>query len=109
MSTNSMMFPKREPFRSRALLNAANGEQCTMLTERCSGNAATVVCAHSNLSEDGKGISQKADDDISVYACYDCHYWYDFGSATKAEKQAAFDRAFVRTYKRRKAEGIIKV
>lgn len=104
-----MMFPKREQYRNRALLNAANGEQCTMLTEHCKGDALTVVCAHSNLGEDGKGGSLKADDDISVYACYDCHYWYDFGPASREEKQAAFDRAFVRTYKRRKAEGIIKL
>lgn len=103
------MLQKENHYRSRALLNAANGEQCTMRTPACNGNAATVVCAHSNLGEDGKGAGMKAHDDISVYACYDCHAWYDFGPAPRAEKQAAFDRAFVRTYKRRKAEGIIKL
>lgn len=100
---------KREPYRSRALLNAAQGEPCTMRSPMCNGDPATVVCAHSNLGEDGKGMGQKADDDISVYACHDCHWWYDQGPAPRAEKQAVFDRAFVRTYKRRKAEGIIKL
>ena len=104
-----MMFPKRQEYRNRALLNAANGEQCTMLTELCTGNTSTVVCAHSNRGEDGKGMGQKADDDISVYACDGCHWWYDKSPAPKAEKDAVFDRAFVRTYKRRKAEGIIKL
>ena len=104
-----MMFPKREPYRNRALLNAANGEQCTMRTPWCHGTNEGVVCAHSNNGADGKGIGQKSDDDISVYACGRCHDWYDKGPAPREEKQAAFDRAFVRTYKRRKAEGIIKL
>lgn len=104
-----MMFPKREPYRNRALLNTSEDQQCTMLSPVCNGDPKTVVAAHSNLGEDGKGMGQKADDDISVDACGMCHWWYDKSPASKAEKQAAFDRAFVRTYKRRKAEGIIKV
>ena len=100
---------KREPYRNRALLNTSHGQPCTMRSPMCNGNAETTVPAHSNLGEDGKGMGQKADDDITVDACHDCHWWYDKSPAPKAEKQAVFDRAFVRTYKRRKAEGIIKL
>ena len=104
-----MMFPKRERYRNRALLNTSRGQPCTMRSPACDNNVNTTVSAHSNLGEDGKGMSQKADDDISVDACGNCHWWYDKSPAPKEEKQAVFDRAFVRTYKRRRAEGIIKL
>ena len=103
------MFPKRQEYRNRALLNTSRDQQCTMRSPACDNNTKTTIAAHSNRGEDGKGLSQKADDDISVDACGNCHWWYDKGPAPKAEKDAVFDRAFVRTYKRRKAEGIIKL
>ena len=107
--SHMIMFPKRERYRNRALLNTSQDQQCAMRSPVCDGSPKTVVAAHSNLGEDGKGYGQKADDDISVDACGKCHDWYDKSPAPKAEKQAVFDRGFVRTYKRRKAEGIIKL
>lgn len=103
------MIEKHNHYRSRKLLDAAEGQDCAMRSPVCRGNPATVVCAHSNLGEDGKGKSIKADDDISVYACAECHHWYDFGHATARFKQSYFDRAFVRTYKQRKRQGMIKL
>ena len=107
---NRPIIPKHSHHRSRALLNSAKYEACTMRSPWCNGDKATVVCAHSNLSEDGKGMRIKADDDITVYACSECHRYYDTCKGdSQAVRQAYFDRAFVRTYRRRKELGIIKL
>lgn len=103
------IIQKENHYRSQKFLDYAEGEECTMRSPMCNNNPATVISAHSNLLEDGKGRGIKAHDDLSVYACDGCHYFYDKSDASKRLKQAYFDRAFRRTYKRRRAQGIIRL
>lgn len=67
------MFEKRLPYRNPKITKSAEGETCTLRLSGCGGADGTVVWAHSNYLEDGKGASQKADDIFGCYACRNCH------------------------------------
>jgi hypothetical protein len=57
---------------------SARGEDCTInLPGVCNYNPETVVWAHSNRYQDGKGMGLKAKDENGAYACYACHSMYD--------------------------------
>lgn len=57
---------------------SARGEDCTInLPGVCNYNLESVVWAHSNRYEHGKGMGLKAKDEHGAYACYDCHMTYD--------------------------------
>jgi hypothetical protein len=57
---------------------SARGEDCTInLPGVCNYNSETVVWAHSNRYQDGKGMGLKAKDENGAYACYACHCVYD--------------------------------
>ena len=57
---------------------SARGEECTlMLPGICNFDPETVVWAHSNRSQDGKGAGLKSEDDKGAYACFCCHAVYD--------------------------------
>lgn len=61
--------PKSTPIRQ-----SARGEECTLLIPGvCNHNSETVVWAHSNKYEHGKGLGLKADDKYGCYACSSCH------------------------------------
>lgn len=62
-------------FRSRRLLDLAEGEPCM----NCGAEDGTVVAAHSNLSRHGKGKSIKAHDCFIAFLCHRCHSWLDQG------------------------------
>lgn len=65
--------PKATPIRQ-----SARDEDCTIrLFGACNGLTDTTVWAHSNRSEDGKGMGIKARDDRGAYACAVCHTIYD--------------------------------
>jgi len=91
--------------RSRKLLDAARDEACTL----CGAQDGTVVAAHSNWLEDGRGASHKADDIYIAFLCHKCHYEIDYGNATKDEKYRDFTRAMKRTWKRLIEKGVIKI
>ena len=113
-----MSYLKRIPYRNKAYLNGAEGEQCTFRGPTCNGDTTTVVACHSNLGEDGKGMRQKADDDCSFYGCSACHDYYDGAwvplknsdaserAHKKGEVQAMADRAIIRTMRRRREQGL---
>jgi len=90
-----MMFPKQPREESAAYRDLADGQDCTMLVPGvCCHDPATTVLAHSNRLSDNKGKSMKSHDHLGVWACHTCHSWLDQGgSASKAEKESAFDRA----------------
>lgn len=79
--------------RSEALRQSANGEACVY----CGTKDGTVVWAHSNEGEHGKGKSLKAHDLLGNYLCFSCHQAYDQGPAPREVKQAFFRECFVRT------------
>jgi hypothetical protein len=95
----SVPIPKETRLVLPALTDSAEGEPCTFLIENvCDGGGPTSVWCHSNMSRHGRGLHRKADDCFGAIGCAKCHYWYDFGNtATRAEKEEAFMRAFERS------------
>jgi len=82
-------------FRSKKLLALAEGMPCVM----CGNQDGTVVAAHSNLLEHGKGRGLKAHDGMAAWLCYRCHTEYDQGSQmTKAERREYILTAICKTY-----------
>lgn len=81
-------------FRSRQLLDLARGQACVM----CKTNDGTVVAAHSNLQEHGKGMGHKAHDAMHAWLCHRCHAELDQGhTMTKDEKREYMLTAICRT------------
>lgn len=93
-------------YRNRKLLDAAK------FVDRCFGcgcaNDGTVVMAHANWFEYGKGASLKAHDWAIAALCYQCHMEIDQGSLPKEEKKERWIRAHIRTLAWLFDSGIIK-
>jgi len=69
---------RREPFRSRKLLDSARGQPCTLeFVGICSHDPETTISAHIHDESFGKGM--KADDFSTVHACDRCHMFMDHG------------------------------
>ena len=92
-------------YRNKKLLNDARGQSC----KHCGINDGTVVNAHSNWYEHGKGASIKAHDYYTAHLCYSCHAWLDQGKASREEKRDMWYRAFERTLDWRFENGILEV
>jgi len=87
-------------FRSPALLRMARDQSCT----NCGAEDGTIVSAHSNWSEHGKGMSIKAHDCYIAHLCHRCHAWLDQGAGrdptgdwSSSQKRDMFRRAMDRT------------
>jgi hypothetical protein len=102
------MYGKRESYRNKKILQSAKDEQCTMRTTFCNQNPQTVVAAHSNWSEDGKGMGIKADDCFIAYCCSGCHSALDQGLIPNDEARDLFHRAMKLTWRRLLDKGILK-
>lgn len=101
-----MMKPTR--FRSKKLLNASKGAECTMnVTDICNYDNETTIPAHIN-TEGGK-MGGKTDDFMVVDCCSDCHSWLDQYKGTEEDRLYYTRRALGRTWKRRIEEGAIKI
>lgn len=75
---------------------ACYGEPCYLRLVPCA-KRETVVPAHSNQQQHGKGMGIKADDLYTVPACLHCHAELDQGHRlTKDERRLAWDRAYER-------------
>lgn len=82
-------------YRNRRLLDLAEGQRCVM----CGADDGTVVAAHSNLGEHGKGFGIKAHDSMHAWLCYRCHTEYDQGNKmTKEQKREFILTAICKTY-----------
>lgn len=76
----------------------------------CGCQDDTVVAAHSNMLEHGKGRGLKAHDGMSAWLCYRCHTGLDQGrEMTKAERREYTLVAICRTYMRLWDLGLIEV
>lgn len=72
------------PIRSRRYLDGSRGQPCSFaMPGICNGDADTVVFAHLNGAEFGKGMGQKADDIAGLDACQSCHAYIDIGHGTR--------------------------
>ncbi len=100
---------KRKPIRSPKILASARGEECTISSPWCSFDREETVACHSNFSEDGKGISQKADDIFIAYGCSGCHRWLDASDAPKEEKRDRFHRGLKKTLRKLVDKGLLVV
>lgn len=100
-------------WRSPALLRLARGQSCA----NCGADDGTIVAAHSNWSDHGKGMSIKASDCFSAHLCAACHAWLDQGGKgrdptgryTVSDKREMFDRARDATLLRLFQQGNLKV
>ena len=79
------------------LLRLADGESCVM----CGARDGTVVWAHSNLLEHGKGRGLKASDPMGAFLCFACHSELDQGKKLgRQEKRDFILTAICRTHMR---------
>lgn len=93
-------------YRNQQLLRLARDQQCVM----CGTQDGTVVSAHSNLSEHGKGMGLKADDSMVAWLCMRCHSNLDQGSTmSKAERRDFTLTAICKTYQSMWRQGMIEV
>lgn len=95
-------------YRNQKILDAAEGEQCTMNSPWCIGDPNSVCAAHSNMQLHGKGRGIKAHDLFVAFCCIGCHRYYDESDAPRAEKEDLFFRANARTLIRLIEKGILK-
>lgn len=82
-------------YRSRKLLDAAkHSPRCF-----CCGmaNDGTVVAAHANGSEYGKGMGQKAHDWAIAFVCFTCHTQIDQGMLPREQRKDMWLHAHIRT------------
>lgn len=67
----------------------------------CGSQDGTVVAAHSNLLEHGKGKGIKAHDGMAAWLCYRCHSQLDQGTElSKNERRDYTLTAICRTYQK---------
>lgn len=79
------------------LTRLADGESCVM----CGAQDGTIVWAHSNLLDHGKGTSIKAHDPMGAFLCRECHFQYDQGGKmSRAELREFILTAIARTHLR---------
>ena len=96
---------KRIPYRNKAILKAAEGEDCTV----CGKNDGTTVFCHFNESFAGKGMAYKADDCAGFFGCSRCHKEYDEGVPHPlAVEDWEILRAYYRTIRRLIDKGVLQ-
>jgi len=97
---------KHKTFRSAQLLSLARGQECVM----CGANDDTIVSAHSNLMEHGKGMGMKAHDGMVSWLCHHCHSNLDQGrGSSKEDKRTYILTAICRTYMKMWDLNLLKV
>lgn len=93
-------------YRNKKLLVSAKDKACVM----CGNCDGTVVAAHSNLLEHGKGKGIKAHDGMTAWLCYTCHFNYDQGTGmNKQEKRDFILTAIAKTYMKMWDDEVIKL
>lgn len=85
---------KPKAYRNKKLLEAVRQMPC----QNCGAQDGTVCAAHSNFSEHGKGMGQKASDACVAALCHRCHAILDQGKdLSKAERREMWLDAHVST------------
>lgn len=95
-----------KPYRNKKLLEAVRQMPC----QHCGAQDGTVCAAHSNFSEHGKGMGQKASDGMVAALCYNCHSELDHGSRlTKTERKEMWEQAYIKTMRFLVENEILKI
>ena len=81
-------------YRNRSFLDLARDMPCM----KCGAQDGTVVMAHSNQQEHGKGMGIKAHDCFTAALCHKCHEQIDSGKAPREAKREEFNGAMHRTW-----------
>ncbi|MGZ5081546.1 MAG: DUF968 domain-containing protein [Usitatibacter sp.] len=98
-----MSLFKDTRYENPRLLREAGAASCVM----CGANDGTVVAAHSNQGEHGKGKGLKAHDIYVAYLCHRCHAYVDHQlrndptgvwGDTQAERVEFFNKAMHKTW-----------
>lgn len=87
-------------YRNARLLALAKGAPClAAIPGICNGNPETVVAAHSNWQEHGKGVGHKVADCYICFACEACHSAIDHRTQRleKDDRRYYWQRGFERT------------
>jgi hypothetical protein len=93
-------------FRSPRLLASCRELAC----QSCGRDDGTVVAAHANWSDYGKGKSLKASDAAVAALCFSCHHELDQGAhLDKAERRAMWVNAHSKTMVALIERGLLKV
>jgi ferredoxin len=87
------MFPKTKYLRDKKRLEACRALAC----QHCGAEDGTIVAAHSNWSEHGKGRGIKASDEFVAALCFTCHTELDQGKISKVLKQQIWHDAYIKT------------
>ena len=89
-----MMFPKHTYVRNKKLLEAARQIPC----QHCGAEDGTVVAAHSNMAQHGKGRGIKASDDKIASLCHACHMELDQGAhLSRMGRETMWVKAHIKT------------
>lgn len=103
VTTHGGSTDPRWRYRNPKILRHAKGQPC----QNCGADDRTVVAAHSNRQEHGRGMHIKSHDCYVAFLCNNCHYWYDYGCglspcrlyrSDRGNKADMFDRAMHRTW-----------
>jgi len=86
----------RGNYRNKRLLEVVRKLPC----QNCGADDSTICAAHSNWSEDGKGMGIKSSDAAIAALCYNCHSALDQGSKlSKIERKELWTNAYKNTFK----------
>jgi hypothetical protein len=107
------MLRQREPrIRIQKILDAAKNEDCTVQHDHfCNGDSRTVVAAHPNWLDTGKGVGIKTDDLLVCFACGGCHDFLDGRThppIPEEERRFYWLRGHCKTLRRLWERGVIK-
>ena len=92
--------------RDAKLLKLARGQSCVS----CGIEDGTVVWAHANGYEWGKGMGIKSHDCMGMMLCAECHARLDQGSLWNREQKREFTyRMICKTHIRLWEQGMVKV
>jgi hypothetical protein len=101
-------------YRNASLLKLAKGCPCA----NCNAQDDTVVSAHSNLHEHGRGFAHPSHDCYIAFLCVRCHHWLDHGKGmdptriyndSRQDKAEMFRRAMDKTWRYCWENELIKV
>ena len=97
-------YPKKEYIRDKRILEACRTIPC----QYCGVQDGTVVAAHSNQSEHGKGRGIKASDEFVAALCHKCHSMIDQGSRLmRWEREDIWNHAHAKTRIELQALGVL--
>lgn len=101
-------------YRNPKLLELAKGAPCMVQAPGiCERRSETVVAAHANRGDLGKGERLKAHDCFVAFACGPCHDWIDgrlkVEGTSRADREVWWEKGFFRTVLYLWTQGLIQV